>query len=63
MLYLFLINLCFSQVLGEANELIVSKIVLYKGIMKETKRGPESNFFVTKTVYSKLLVRKIFHSL
>ena len=38
MLYLFLINPCFSQVLGEANEPIVSKIVLYKGIMKETER-------------------------
>lgn len=51
MLHLFLVNLCFSQVLGEANdEVIVSRIVSYKGIMKEAKRGREVDFFMDKTV-------------
>lgn len=47
----FLINLCFSQVMGEADdELIVLKIVSHKGIMKEAKRGLERDFFMANTI-------------
>lgn len=51
MLHLFLVNLCFSQVLGEANdEVIVSRLCHNKGVMKEAKRGPEVDFFTDKIV-------------
>lgn len=51
MLDLFLISLCFSQVLGEANDdLTVSRVVSYAGTMQETERGPEPDFFTVKAV-------------
>ena len=37
--------------MGEANdELMVSTILSYRGIMKETQRGSEPDFFMGKTI-------------